>query len=105
MDLEEDFIKYCVRWALEKCKDDLEFLNQMIDKELIARLEGVLKDTFVRLTYTEGFKILKKAQEDGVKFEFPVAEWGMDLSSGARTLLGGRTLQTPGNYDRLPKSD
>ena len=39
MDLEEDFIKYCVRWALEKCKDDLEFLNQMIDKELIARLE------------------------------------------------------------------
>ena len=81
MDLEEDFIKYCVRWALENCKDDLEFLNQMIDKELIARLEGVLKDTFVRLTYTEGFEILKKAQEDGVKFEFPVAEWGMDLSS------------------------
>ena len=81
MDLEEDFIKYCVRWALENCKDDLEFLNQMIDKELIARLEGVLKDTFVRLTYTEGFEILKKAQEDSVKFEFPVAEWGMDLSS------------------------
>ena len=81
MDLEEDFIKYCVRWALEHCKDDLEFLNQMIDKELIARLEGVLKDTFVRLTYTEGFEILKKAQENGVKFEFPVAEWGMDLSS------------------------
>lgn len=81
MDLEEDFIKYCVRWALENCKDDLEFLNQMIDKELIARLEGVLKDTFVRLTYTEGFEILKKAQEDGVKFEFSVAEWGMDLSS------------------------
>lgn len=81
MDLEEDFIKYCVRWALENCKDDLEFLNQMIDKELIARLEGVLNDTFVRLTYTEGFEILKKAQEDGVKFEFPVAEWGMDLSS------------------------
>ncbi|MBF1385115.1 asparagine--tRNA ligase [Prevotella aurantiaca] len=81
MDLEEDFIKYCVRWALEHCKDDLEFLNQMIDKELIARLEGVLKDTFVRLTYTEGFEILKKAQENGIKFEFPVAEWGMDLSS------------------------
>ncbi|WP_273533638.1 asparagine--tRNA ligase [Prevotella aurantiaca] len=81
IDLEEDFIKYCVRWALEHCKDDLEFLNQMIDKELIARLEGVLKDTFVRLTYTEGFEILKKAQENGVKFEFPVAEWGMDLSS------------------------
>ena len=81
MDLEEDFIKYCVRWALEHCKDDLEFLNQMIDKELIARLEGVLKESFVRLTYTEGFNILKKAQEDGIKFEFPITEWGMDLSS------------------------
>ena len=49
MDLEEDFIKYCVRWALENCKDDLAFLNKMIDKTLIERLEGILKDSFVRL--------------------------------------------------------
>ncbi|MBQ9569691.1 MAG: asparagine--tRNA ligase, partial [Alloprevotella sp.] len=49
MDLEEDFIKYCVRWALDHCKDDLEFLNKMIDKGLIERLEGILKDDFVRL--------------------------------------------------------
>ncbi|WP_455061333.1 asparagine--tRNA ligase [Prevotella fusca] len=81
MDLEEDFIKYCVRWALEHCKDDLEFLNKMIDKELIARLEGVLKEDFVRLTYTEGIEILQKAVADGVKFEFPITHWGMDLSS------------------------
>ena len=81
MDLEEDFIKHCVRWALEHCKDDLEFLNKMIDKELIARLEGVLKEDFVRLTYTEGIEILKKAVADGVKFEFPITHWGMDLSS------------------------
>ena len=51
----------------------------MIDKELIVRLEGVLKETFVRLTYTEGFNILKKAQEDGIKFEFPITEWGNGL--------------------------
>ena len=81
MDLEEDFIKYCVRWALEHCKDDLEFLNKMIDKELIARLEGVLKEDFARLTYTEGFEILQKAAADGVEFEFPITHWGMDLSS------------------------
>ena len=61
MDLEEDFIKYCVKWALDHCHDDLEFLNNMIDKTLIARLEGVLKDSFVRLPYTEGIKILEKA--------------------------------------------
>ena len=49
MDLEEEFIKYCVQWALDNCKDDLEFLNQMIDKSLIQTLESVVKDEFVRL--------------------------------------------------------
>ena len=80
MDLEEDFIKYCVRWALENCKDDLEFLNKMIDKTLIERLEGVLKDDFVRLPYTKGIEILQEAIKAGRKFEFP-CEWGDDLAS------------------------
>ena len=80
MDLEEDFIKYCVRWALEHCKDDLEFLNKMIDKTLLERLQGVLEDTFVRLTYTEGIDILQEAIAKGVKFEFP-CNWGDDLAS------------------------
>ena len=81
MDLEEDFIKYCVQWALDNCKDDLEFLNKMIDKTLIQTLESVVKEDFVRLPYSEGFNILKKAAEEGHKFEFPVTEWGMDLAS------------------------
>ena len=80
MDLEEDFIKSCVRWALDNCPDDLQFLNQMIDKTLIARLEGVLKDSFVRLRYTEGIEILQQAIRDGKKFEFP-CNWGDDLAS------------------------
>ena len=80
MDLEEDFIKYCVKWALDNCADDLQFLNQMIDKTLIQRLEGVLKDSFVRLTYTEGIDILQQAIRDGRKFEFP-CQWGDDLAS------------------------
>ena len=80
MDLEEDFIKYCVRWALDNCKDDLQFLNQMIDKTLIARLEGVLKDSFVRLPYTKGIEILQEAIKNGRKFEFP-CNWGDDLAS------------------------
>ena len=80
MDLEEDFIKHCVRWALDNCQDDLQFLNQMIDKTLIARLEGVLKDSFVRLRYTEGIEILQQAIRDGKKFEFP-CNWGDDLAS------------------------
>ncbi|MBO5673194.1 MAG: asparagine--tRNA ligase [Paludibacteraceae bacterium] len=80
MDLEEDFIKYCVRWALEHCKDDLEFLNQFVDKGLIARLESVIKTDFVRLTYTEGINILQEAVKNGKKFEFPCT-WGEDLAS------------------------
>ena len=80
MDLEEDFIKYCVRWALDNCRDDLEFLNKFVDKSLIQRLEGVLKDNFVRLTYTEGVGILQEAIRNGRKFEFP-CQWGDDLAS------------------------
>ncbi|MBR0433110.1 MAG: asparagine--tRNA ligase [Bacteroidaceae bacterium] len=80
MDLEEDFIKYCVRWALDNCQDDLEFLNKMIDKTLIERLQGVLKETFVRLPYTEGIRILQEAIKNGHKFEFP-CNWGDDLAS------------------------
>ena len=80
MDLEEDFIKYCVRWALEKCQDDLQFLNQFVDKGLIARLESVVNTDFVRLTYTEGIEILQEAVKNGKKFEFPCS-WGEDLAS------------------------
>ena len=77
MDLEEEFIKYLVRYALDNCKDDLEFLNKMIDPELISRLNSVISTDFVRLTYTEGVDILMKS---GQKFEFPVS-WGVDLQS------------------------
>ncbi len=80
MNLEEDFIKYCVRWALDNCKDDLEFLNKMIDNTLIQRLESVLKDDFVRLPYTKGIEILQEAIKKGKKFEFP-CNWGDDLAS------------------------
>ncbi|MDH6534933.1 asparagine--tRNA ligase [Parabacteroides sp. 52] len=80
MQLAEDFIKYCIQWALDNCMEDIQFLNDMVDKGLIERLQGVLKDTFVRLTYTEGVQILEEAVAKGHKFEFPVF-WGADLAS------------------------
>ncbi|MBQ9163938.1 MAG: asparagine--tRNA ligase [Bacteroidaceae bacterium] len=80
MDLEEEFIKYCVQWALDNCQDDLAFLNKMIDKTLIERLQSVVSTDFVRLTYTEGIKILEEAIAGGKKFEFPIS-WGGDLAS------------------------
>lgn len=94
MDLEEDFIKYCVRWALDSCKDDLDFLNSMIDKTLLERLQGVLKNDFVRLTYTDGIKILEEAAANGHKFEFPVS-WGMDLASEHERFLVEHHFKKP----------
>jgi asparaginyl-tRNA synthetase len=77
MDLAEDFLKYLIRYTLEHCMDDLEFLNKMIDKGLLERLRFVLEQPFERKTYTEAVEILKNS---GKKFEFKV-DWGLDLQS------------------------
>ena len=99
MDLAEDFIKYLVRYALENCGDDLKFLNDMFDKELIQRLESVVNTKFVRLTYTEGIKIL---EESGEKFEFPVS-WGVDLQSEHERYLVERHFGKPVIMTDYPK--
>ena len=94
MDLEEDFIKYCVRWALEHCQDDLQFLNQFVDKGLIERLQSVAHTEFVRLPYTEGIDILQNAIKNGHKFEFP-CNWGDDLSSEHERYLVEQHFKKP----------
>ena len=103
MDLEEDFIKYCIRWALEHCQDDLEFLNKMIDKGLIERLKGVLESDFVRLPYTEGIKILQDAIAKGRKFEF-LCEWGDDLASEHERYLVEEYFKKPVIMTNYPKA-
>ncbi|MBP9987817.1 MAG: asparagine--tRNA ligase [Bacteroidales bacterium] len=102
MDLAEEFIKYLVKYALDNCMDDITFLNNMFDKELIGRLQGVLKDNFVRLTYTEGIKILEKAVADGVKFEYPVG-WGIDLQSEHERYLVEKHFGKPVILTDYPK--
>jgi asparaginyl-tRNA synthetase len=77
MDLAEDFVKYLINYALENNEDDLRFLNDTFDKELLDRLHFVVKNDFVRITYTEAIGILLKAEK---KFEFPV-KWGVDLQA------------------------
>lgn len=103
MDLEEDFIKYCVQWALDNCKDDLEFLNKMIDKTLIERLKSVVSGSFVRLEYTDGIKILEEAVKNGHKFEFPVS-WGMDLASEHERYLVEEHFKKPVIMTGYPKA-
>ncbi|MBR1713105.1 MAG: asparagine--tRNA ligase [Alloprevotella sp.] len=102
MDIEEDFIKYCVNWALEHCQDDLEFLNKMIDKTLLARLQSVVGTEFIRLDYTEGIRILEEAVAAGQKFEFPVS-WGMDLASEHERYLVEQHFKRPVIMSGYPK--
>lgn len=99
MELAEDFVKYCITYALEHCRDDIQFLNDMFDKELISRLEHVVKEDFKRLTYTEGIKIL---EESGEKFEFPVY-WGVDLSSEHERYLVEKHFKRPVIMTDYPK--
>lgn len=91
MDLAEDFIKYCVKYALDNCKDDLEFLQNMYDKELIERLNFVVENDFIRLKYTEAIDILLKADQ---KFEFPI-DWGTDLQSEHERYLVEKHFKKP----------
>ena len=102
MDLAEDFIKHCVRWALDNCQDDLEFLNKMIDPTLIERLNFVLENDFIRLKYTDGIKILEEAVKGGHKFEFPVS-WGMDLASEHERFLVEQHFKCPVILTDYPK--
>ena len=102
MDLAEEFIKYCVSWALDNCMDDIKFLNDMIDKELIERLRSIVNTEFVRLKYTEGIEILEKAVADGHKFEFPVY-WGVDLASEHERYLVEHHFKRPVILTDYPK--
>lgn len=77
MDLAEDFVKYLIKYALENCREDLEFLNNMFDKSLLERLRFVLENEFVRTTYTEAVHILTSSSK---VWEYPVS-WGRDLQA------------------------
>lgn len=102
MDLAEEFIKFCVQWALDNCLDDISFLSEHFDKELIDRLKFVLEKPFVRLTYTEGVSILEEAVRNGVKFEFPIY-WGADLASEHERYLVEQHFKTPVIMTDYPK--
>ena len=102
MNLAEEFIKYCVQWALDHCRDDIQFLNDMFDKGLINRLESVLTDDFVRLAYTEGIRILEEAVAKGHQFEFPVY-WGANLASEHERYLVEEHFKRPVILTDYPK--
>ena len=99
MELAEDFLKYLIRYALENCREDLEFMNKMWDNGLIERLNFVLNHEFKRLDYTEGVEILKAS---GRKFEFP-CDWGCDLQSEQERYLVEEHFKRPVILINYPK--
>ncbi len=99
MDLAESFLKYVIGYAMEHCKDDIEFLCKMYDNELIDRLNFVIQNKFIRLAYTEGVKILENS---GKKFEFPVY-WGADLQSEHERYLVEEHFKCPVIMTDYPK--
>lgn len=102
MDLAEEFIKYCVNWALENCLDDIEFLSEHYDSELVERLRFVVDKSFKRLTYSEGISILEEAVSKGRKFEFPIY-WGADLASEHERYLVEEYFKCPVIVTDYPK--
>jgi asparaginyl-tRNA synthetase len=99
MDLAEDFVKYLIRYALENCREDLEFLNSMIDKALLDRLKFVVENEFVRITYTEAVSILLAS---GRKWEYMVG-WGRDLQAEHERYLVEEHFKRPVILTDYPK--
>lgn len=98
-DLAEDFLKYLINYVLENCEDDLEFLQKMYDKELLARLKFVTMNEFVRINYTEAVEILVNSNQ---KFEYKV-EWGVDLQSEHERYLVENHFKKPVILSDYPK--
>ncbi len=99
MDLAEDFLKYLVNYVLGECRDDLEFLNRMYDKELINRLNSVVKNNFERISYTKAIEILEKS---GQNFEYPL-KWGLDLQTEHERYLVEKYYKKPVMVTDYPK--
>jgi asparaginyl-tRNA synthetase len=99
MDLAEDFVKYIIRYALDNCREDLEFLNNMIDKALLERLKFVVDNEFVRITYTEAVSILTSSTK---KWDYPVG-WGRDLQAEHERYLVEEHFKRPVILTDYPK--
>lgn len=100
MDLAEDFLKYLIRYLMETCQDDLQFLQKMYDPELLDRLKFVSENSFERLTYTQAISILLESEQ---KFEFPV-KWGVDLQAEHERYLVEKHFKKPVILTDYPKA-
>ena len=99
MELAEDMLKYVVADVLEKAPEELEFLNQFVDKELLQRLHKVVESKFARVSYTDAIDILQKANKE---FEYKVF-WGMDIQTEHERYLAEQHFGCPVCVYNYPK--
>lgn len=99
MQLAEDYIKFTLSYVLEHCKEDMQFFDQFIEKDLLSRLHNVLASPFARITYTEAVDILLKCPH---KFSYPVS-WGSDLQSEHERYLAEEHFKKPVILTNYPK--
>lgn len=102
MDIAESFLKYVISDVMKNCPDDLNFLNQWIDKGLLDRLQQISEQPFARITYTQAIDELEKAIKSGVKFDFPI-KWGNDLQSEHERYLTENIYKCPVTVTGYPK--
>ena len=103
MVLMEECIKFCIRYVLEKCPDEMDFFEKMIAPGTMDKLHAVLDRPFTKMEYTEGIEILQKAVQNGVKFENKKIEWGMDLMSEHERYLTEEVAKGPLFLINYPK--
>ena len=99
MDVAEAMIKYVISYVLEHCKQELEFLNKFVDKELIERLTAVANSDFGRVTYTDAVKMLEEHNDE---FEYKVS-WGCDLQTEHERFLTEKIFKKPVFVTDYPK--
>ena len=99
MDIIEEMIKYIVNYVRENAKEEMEFFNQFVDKDLFNRLDTLVNNEFGRITYTEAIEILKNSKQ---KFEYEV-EWGIDLQTEHERYLAEKHFKKPVFVTDYPK--
>lgn len=99
MDVIEEMIKYIVNYVRENAKEEMEFFNKFVDKDLFSRLDTLVNNEFGRITYTEAIEILKNSKQ---KFEYEV-EWGIDLQTEHERYLAEKHFKKPVFVTDYPK--
>ena len=100
MDLARDMLQYVIAYVLEQCPEEMQFFNQFIDKNLIARLEAIIAADFMQISYTEAIALLEKSN---AQFEYPV-QWGCDIQTEHEKYLTGTVFQKPVFVTDYPKN-